>query len=184
MFHKGRRVTRERIPPKRQTSKIETFRPPKSSPGPLGAACSSEKSASSNEKVRSKRLRGLRKFKNGLERATSSEKSAIGASRERADLRTPRVLISVFSNGFSTDRWGVASRPIATIDGLVAGIGAAVRTVATNHYRRPRPRLLAWPRGWWRRIIIDGLVRACGGPFSMNLPVILISNCVFLFNFY
>ena len=38
-------------------------------------------------------------------------------------------------------RWGVASRSVAILDVLVAGVGAAVRMVATNHYRRPRPRL-------------------------------------------
>ena len=77
----------------RKTSKIQAFRLPKSSPRALRTSKSRAKAASASEKVRSKCLRGLRKFKSERERV-NFERARAPASGQ--DARAPRGLRSNF----------------------------------------------------------------------------------------
>ena len=76
-------------------SKIEA----RSLPGGLGRAGLSAQTAKLSEKVRSKCLRGLRKFISERDRSTSSEKARPRDPEERADPRRRRRLISESLNG-------------------------------------------------------------------------------------
>ena len=84
---------------RRQTSKIEPFCPPKSSPGASAGPKIEPKRPRSSEETRPKCPRGRRKFFSRRERGNCERESASSAPEVRADLRVPRVLISESLNG-------------------------------------------------------------------------------------
>ena len=74
----------------RKTSKIQAFRLPKSSPRALRTSKSRAKAASASEKVRSKCLRGLRKFKSERERVNFERARAPASGQDARAPRSPR----------------------------------------------------------------------------------------------
>ena len=84
---------------RRQTAKIEAFRPPKSNLGASAGPRIEPKRPSSSEKARAKYLWGLRQIKSQRERANFERENAPSASEERAGPRGLRRLLSESSNG-------------------------------------------------------------------------------------
>ena len=85
---------------RRQTSKIEPFCPPKSSPGASAEPKIEPERPRSSEETRPKCPWGLQKFFSQREWGNFERESAYRASEERAGPRGLRTLISESSNGF------------------------------------------------------------------------------------
>ena len=85
---------------RRQTSKIEPFCPPKSSPGASARPKIKPERPRSSEETRPKCPRGFRKFFCQRESSNFERGSAPSASEERAGAPTSRTLISESPYGF------------------------------------------------------------------------------------
>ena len=84
---------------RRQTSKIEPFCPPKSSPGASAGPKIEPKRPRSSEETRPKCPRGRRKFFCRRERGNCERESASSAPEVRVGLVRPRAVISESLNG-------------------------------------------------------------------------------------